>query len=230
MWYFADATIAPRLGQRHSLPDSFSTPSRSQTTRRSRETGSIGLAILGAGFAFDDGDERAVGLEIGAGGGADLLGRDGLDEGVLLVGIVESETVKFVEGGGGGEVAEVLAGNLALAEQFGFGAREFLVGEAFAAKEFSLSAQFGFDLGGLFRGGAAIEREIAWEQAEEIGGTDVIGEAEFIADAHEESGSHVAARFLNQFEGVAIRGMKGSAGEAENDDGLFGMVTALVVK
>lgn len=188
---------------------------------RSRETGSVALAILGAGFALDDGDERSVGLEIGAGGGADFLGGDGFDEGVLLVGIVESETVEFVEGGGGGEVTEILAGDFALAEQFGFGAGEFLVGESLAAKEFGLCAKFGFDLGGLFGGGTAIEREITREQAEEIGGTDVVGEAEFIADAHEEARTHVAAGLLNQFEGVTIRGMEGGSGKAEDDHGLF---------
>jgi hypothetical protein len=49
-----------------------------------------------------------------------------LEELVFLGGEIEAEAIEFIEGTRHGEVAEVLAGDGFLSEDFGFGALQFL--------------------------------------------------------------------------------------------------------
>ena len=102
-------------------------------------------------------------------------------------------------------MTEVLAGDFLLAEDFGLGAVEFGIGEAFGSEERRFLEQFFFHELGVFGGSAGVESEVAGLQAGKVLGADVVGEAEAFADAEEEAGAEVAAGFLDEFEGESVR-------------------------
>ena len=73
----------------------------------------------------------------------------------------------------------------------------------------------------LFGRGGEVEGEEPGVVAEELGGADLIGEAEFLADAGEKRAGHVRGVFLDHGERVAVRAADGAAGEADGEHGLF---------
>ncbi len=64
------------------------------------------------------------------GGGFDLGARDGLVFFVVFFAGLIAKAVEFIEAAHRGEAAEVLAGDFFLADYFGFGATQFVIGEA----------------------------------------------------------------------------------------------------
>ena len=71
-----------------------------------------------------------AGAEVFLGGGFDLFLGDGLIFFVVLFAGLVTEAVEFIEAAHRGEAAEVLAGDFFLADDFGFGATQFVIGEA----------------------------------------------------------------------------------------------------
>ena len=131
---------------------------------------------------YDSNDER-VGQEVFLCNCLDLGQCDRFVAGVVGVAVVIAQAVEFVEGGAYGVAAQVLAGNLALADDLGLGAFEFFGRYAFRTKEFGFLEEFGFNQGGLVGRGAGVESEIAGREANDILGAHVIGQAELLADA-----------------------------------------------
>lgn len=154
-------------------------------------------------------------------GEADLVGGDRFEEVVFLIGEIEAEAVEFIEGAGHGEVAEVLAGDFFLAEDFGFGSMEFGVGEALGGEQLGFQKEFMFHELGVFGGSAGVEGEVAGEKAREILSANVVSKAETLANPEEEAGTEVAAGFLDEFEGEAMGMDEGGAWEPDHDHGLY---------
>ena len=163
---------------------------------RSRCSGEIGdqsgviraiaqaLRWLSAGDADGEG---FFGVEEGAGGGLDVGGGDGGDEGWEALVVVVAEAVEFVPAGDVGHGAVALL----RAEPGGFpggaGAVEFVRGEAFFGEVFDEDGHFGFGLIELMRGGADVEVEGTTGEGTEGLGADVVGKAELFADAIEQA-------------------------------------------
>src|ERR1019366_6553199 len=136
---------------------------------------------------------QGVRCQIFPGNRLHLLQRYRFVEGVFGVRVGVAETVEFIEGVGHGESAKVLARNLPLANDLGLGAFEFFSGETFAAQQFGLAQQFRFHQAGLFWRRAGVKGEVSWRETKDVLRTDVISQAELLADAHEQARAEVAA-------------------------------------
>src|SRR5204863_1406834 len=99
-----------------------------------------------------------------------------------------------------GEMAEVLAGDFLLADDFCFRASQFFGRETGSAQEFSFLEHLLFDEGDFGGFGADVEGKVAGAQAKKVLRADVVREAEIVADAHEHARSEVASRFLAELE------------------------------
>ena len=88
-------------------------------------------------------------------------------------------------------------------------------------QQVGLFQKFLFHQLNLFRSGADVEGEIAGRQPGEILRADVIGQTELLPDAHEQARAEIAARFLEQLQGVTVPIVKRRAAEANHDHGLF---------
>ena len=115
-----------------------------------------------------------------------------------------AQSVKLIQGRAHGEAAELLSRNLPLADDLGLGPRQLLVAQALGPQDFRLSPQFRFHEFDFLWGSSAIEGEVPRGLAREDAGPDIVGQAQFIADAHEQSRAHVAASLLDEFQGEAI--------------------------
>ena len=89
----------------------------------------------GAVFGFDERYHAGFGAQVLLGDGLGLFERDGLVFGVIKFRALPAQTVQFIKGGGGGEVAEVGAGDFFLADDLGLGALQFLRGEALGTEQ-----------------------------------------------------------------------------------------------
>src|SRR6266545_4160407 len=85
-------------------------------------------------FRFEHRDDEGVRLQVFRGDAFDLVERDGFVFGVFGIGVGVTEAIEFIERGGGGEMAEVLARDFLLADQLGPGAFELLDGQTFGAQ------------------------------------------------------------------------------------------------
>src|SRR5437762_12369666 len=77
-------------------------------------------AFKGSSRWLNDRNNEGVGSEILFGGGLDLIEGHSLVERIFDLAMVVTKAVKFVEGGGHRQRAEVLAGNFSLPDDFGF--------------------------------------------------------------------------------------------------------------
>ena len=132
-----------------------------------------------------------------------------------------AQPVKFIQRGGGSEVAEVGPRDFLLADNFGFRPFQFFGGQTFRPQEFGFLEQFGFDLRHLGRLGAGVEREVAGHEAGEILRADVVGEAELFADAQKQTRAEVAATFLQEIERVTVIAAERRAGKTDDEHGLL---------
>ena len=104
---------------------------------------------------------------------------------------------------GGADALEGVGGDAVFGDLLDFGG-EFALGEV--------------ELGGI---GGEVEAEEAGVVAVELGGADLVGEAEFLADADEERAGHVAAPFLDHAEREAAGIERAAAGVGEGEHGLL---------
>jgi len=137
-------------------------------------------------------------LEDGLGGLADLIWGEGLvgcgEVAVLVRGVAEEE----VEGGVAGEGAGGLLLEGEAGEGGGADAFEGFVGDAVLGDFLDFREEFAACEVCLVGGGGEVEGEEAGIVAEELGGADLVGEAEFFADASEEGAGHVGGVFLDE--------------------------------
>ena len=98
---------------------------------------------------------------------------------VFVSGVAEEE----VEGDLAGDVGRGLLLDGEAAEHGGTDAVKRVVGDACGGDFGDFGEQFAAGEGGMFGGGGKIERELAGVVAKELGGTDLICETEFLADA-----------------------------------------------
>ena len=115
-----------------------------------------------------------------------------------------AQSVKLIQGRAHGETAELLSRDLPLTNDLGLGPRQLLVAQALGPQNFRLSPQLRFHEFDFLGSSSAIEGEVPRGLAREDAGPDIVGQAQFIADAHEQSRPHVAAGFLDEFQGEAI--------------------------
>ncbi len=108
------------------------------------------------------------------------------ETGVVLVAVGVAQPVQFVQGRAQGVGAQVLPADLLLADDLGLGPVQFLRGQPFGPEQRDLLENLALDLGDLLRLGPGVEREVARRQAQEILRADVLGQAQFLPDAHEE--------------------------------------------
>ena len=165
--------------------------------------------------------DGAVGLEIGIGGGADVFEGDCLVFGFFFFPPFVAEAVEFVQRSYQCHASKVLTGDFFLPQYFGFGAFELGFGKAVLAKGLNFLGEFLIDAVGVFRGSAGVEDEVAGNEAGNVMRSNIVGEAELIADAKEKTGAEVAAGFLQEVKGVAFFVGKGCALGGNDDDGLF---------
>ncbi len=102
------------------------------------------------------------------GDGLDLVRRDGFEFRIIQFGMLEAQAVKLIQRRDGGEVAEVLAMDFFLADDFCLCAFQFLGRQSFSAQQFGFLEQFAFDLFSLGRFGAGVKSEVAGDNAREI--------------------------------------------------------------
>lgn len=136
----------------------------------------------------------------------------------MLIGrMAEEEVERDVAGG--------VCGGLLLdgeaAEHGGADALKGVIRNAGGGDFFDFREQFESGEVGLFRRGGEVEGEEACVIAEELGGADLIGEAEFLADADEQGAGHIGGVFLDHGESMALRAVDGCAGKADGEHSLF---------
>ena len=145
--------------------------------------------------------------------------------------VVGAESVEFVHGDDVGEGFERLVADGLHAGEFLLRAGEFGGGEAVAGEGGDFFVEAAADEVHLRGVGADVEGEESGGEAHHLRGADEVGEAEFLADAVEEAGGHVAAGGLDEFEGDAVGAEGVGAEEAGHEDGLlFGFVDDDVVR
>ena len=155
------------------------------------------------------------------GGGADLLRGEcliGGGEAAVFVGrVAEKQVERDLAGDVGGGL--LLDGEAA--EHGGADALERCVRDSGGGDFSDFGEQFAAGELRLLGGGGEVEGEEPGVVAEELGGTDLIGESEFLADAGEERACHVRGVLLDHCEFVTVRTGDSGAGEADGEHRLF---------
>src|SRR5688572_19675957 len=169
--------------------------------RVSRRSSRLLLVLLfSAGFgevAGGDGDDPG-GVEVFAGGGADLVGGERFELLIQLGFVLHGAAGQKVFGEGAGEVGLARAVHGAALEEGGLGALDFFGVCAFGEELADFLGDGGADLlhvGGVGDGVGA-EHGVGLHGGGGDGGADAVGEALFFTDALPEAGGGVAAENL----------------------------------
>src|SRR4030095_2642156 len=136
----------------------------------------------------------------------------------LLV-IIEAQSVEFVERAMITESVVALIGDLLLPNQFLFRSRQFLRREAIVCELVNFIKQRGFYRLDLLWIGSEIKCKKSRDQALHLTCADVISPT-WIANADEETRPEIATRFIDQFQGVAIRARHARPAKSHHDHAL----------
>ncbi len=166
-------------------------------------------------------DEGFFLAEVFGGDALDFFGADvGHDAGEFLE-VVPAAAVEIVPGEAVGHAGIALLGSQPGAAPGHACAVDLISVEAIGGEVVDLRHEFLLGEFDLLRIGADVEVEGSRTHGGKVLRSNVVGEAQLLADAIEKAAAHVAAGFVDEAEGMHITVFEADGAEADDEDGLL---------